>query len=95
MRFIAASMSLCALVACGGGGGTGSPKPPTVADFSLAISAPAVAADVGSQSGSVTVTRDTGERVYGPGLCVASGSAHWGAGAARLLLDDAGWHTEL
>ena len=45
------------MVGCGGGGGgTGNPNPPPVADFSLAISAPAVAADVGSQSGPVTVS---------------------------------------
>ena len=45
------------MVGCGGeGGGTGSPNLPPVADFSLAISAPAVATDVGSQSGTVTVT---------------------------------------
>lgn len=45
------------IVGCGGGGGsTGNPNPPPVADFSLAISAPAVSADIGSQSGQVTVT---------------------------------------
>jgi len=49
------------MVGCGGGGGgggrsAGNQNPPPVADFSLAISAPAVTADVGSQSGPVTVT---------------------------------------
>jgi hypothetical protein len=51
-------MFLALLMAgCGGGGGdTGNPGPPPVADFSLEVSAPAVAADVGSQTGLVTVT---------------------------------------
>jgi len=56
LRSIGSAMFLALLMAGCGGGDTGNPGPPPVADFSLEVSAPAVAADVGSQTGLVTVT---------------------------------------